>query len=63
MVGRQDGSVTLVRQPEEAGVRVMLSGPDMDPVYSIASDSNYIYTGCRDGHIRRYCLNNIVNLK
>ena len=63
MLGRQDGSVSLVRQPGETGVRLMLSGPDMDPVYSIASDNNYIYTGCRDGHIRRYCLNNIVNLK
>ena len=63
MVGRQDGSVNLVRQPGETGVRLMLSGPDMDPVYdpvySIASDNNYIYTGCRVGHIRRYCLNNI----
>ena len=63
MVGRQDGSVSLLREPGDSRVMVMLSGPDMDPVYSIASDNNYIYTGCRDGLVRRYCLNNIVNLK
>ena len=63
MLGRQDGSVSLLRDPGDSRVKVMLSGPDMDPVYSIASDNNYIYTGCRDGLVRRYCLNNIVNLK
>jgi len=50
LTSRQDGSVTLYM----AGGRVELTGSDTDPVYCLASDSLHVYTGCRDGWVRKY---------
>lgn len=33
-----------------------LTGCDLDPVYSTASDGTYCYTACRDGFVRKYKL-------
>ena len=52
-VARQDGSVTL---HGPAGRTIGLSGPDTEPVYSLATDASHLYTGCRDGLVRRYSL-------
>ena len=60
---RQDGATTLVQESGDLRSMMMLTGPDMDPVYSITSDQDYIYTGCRDGLVRRYCINSIVSLE
>ena len=53
VVARQDGTVTVYRP---AGARVELTGPDTEPVYSVASDQDWLYTGCRDGSVRKYKL-------
>ena len=58
-VARQDGSVSL----DTGAAAVLLTGPDTDPVYSLASDQHHLYTGCRDGVVRKYDINIIRNLK
>ena len=45
------------RLPVEIGQdRIVLTGSDVDPIYSIASDEEYIYTASRDGSIRKYSI-------
>ena len=39
---------------------VLLTGPDTDPVYSISDDGKNIYTGCRDGVVRKYELSDLM---
>ena len=58
-VARQDGTVSL----DTGSAAVLLTGPDTDPVYSLASDQHHLYTGCRDGVVRKYDINIIRNLK
>ena len=36
--------------------RIVLTGSDVDPIYSIASDEEFIYTASRDGNIRKYSI-------
>jgi len=57
-VSRQDGCVTLhlSRDP------VYLTGPDTEPVYQVVSDGTWLYSGCRDGCVRKYSLDNIKGL-
>ena len=40
-------------------LRVLLSGADVDPINAIKSDGSYIYTGARDGQIRKYNVKDI----
>jgi hypothetical protein len=35
-------------------VTQQLTGPDCDPIYSFANNSNFIYTSARDSIIRKY---------
>ena len=49
-----DGSCFYVN--EELETSLELCGPDCDPVYKIAADSNNLYTSCRDGAVRKYRL-------
>ena len=50
-----DGSCSCIRPFETAKlVSMELSGPDCDPVYDIAQNEKYVFTACRDGHIRKY---------
>ena len=41
--------------------RIILTGSDVDPVYSMASDSDFIYTASRDGCIRKYDINEMFH--
>ena len=58
LVGRQDGTVTLHGGDHVASV--LLTGPDTDPVYSAADDGHNIYIGCRDGTVRKYNFNKLL---
>ena len=39
--------------------RVILTGSDVDPVYSIAADEDFIFTASRDGCIRKYSIHEL----
>lgn len=58
LAGKRDGVCQFYQVDTSAGSmlvnRYQLTGPDCDPVYSIATDLDYIYTACRDGCIRKY---------
>jgi len=58
--GRQDGSVTISCSGGNNVQNVLLTGPDTDPVYSISDDGKNIYTGCRDGVVRKYELSDLM---
>ena len=54
VVSRQDGSVTC-HHPTISGHHVVsLAGSDLEPVYSVSIANGHIYTGSRDGRVRRY---------
>jgi hypothetical protein len=36
--------------------RVVLTGSDVDPIFSISSDGRHVFTGARDGNVRKYDL-------
>lgn len=62
IAGKLDGTCVfyyLNSDKQVTNVRVLLSGADADPVNTIRSDGSYIYTGARDGQIRKY---NIIDL-
>ncbi|KAG8188129.1 hypothetical protein JTE90_029057 [Oedothorax gibbosus] len=52
--GRADGSSIYIAFDSDKCIQ--LTGPDFEPVYCIASNGRSIFTGSRDGHIRRYNL-------
>ncbi|XP_069176107.1 proteasomal ATPase-associated factor 1 isoform X2 [Procambarus clarkii] len=52
LAGRRDGTCQFYKL--DGSSPYQLTGSDCDPIYKIASDSNYIYTACRDGIIRKY---------
>ena len=58
VISRQDGSVTVYM----AGGRLELTGSDTDPVYCLAQDDRNVYTGCRDGAVRKYDMTDLVRL-
>eukprot|EP00096_Caligus_rogercresseyi_P016604 TRINITY_DN9335_c0_g1_i1.p1 TRINITY_DN9335_c0_g1~~TRINITY_DN9335_c0_g1_i1.p1 ORF type:complete len:100 (-),score=23.33 TRINITY_DN9335_c0_g1_i1:105-404(-) len=60
--GRRDGS--CIWYPENASrdsedKRISLLGADADPIYCMACDGEAVYTGARDGRIRKYRLAHI----
>lgn len=52
LAGRRDGICQFCSL--DGSCSYQLTGSDCDPIYKIATDSNYIYTACRDGVIRKY---------
>lgn len=58
LAGKQDGSCIFYNS--SSNQRVVLSGADVDPIFSIAKDERFIYTGARDGKIRKYSIDNIL---
>ncbi|KAL3179308.1 hypothetical protein MRX96_038201 [Rhipicephalus microplus] len=52
MVGRADGSCNF--EALVGAESFSLTGPDCEPVYSVAYDGESFYTACRDGLIRKY---------
>jgi len=62
IAGKLDGSCifyAINSNKQIADERVLLSGADADPINSIKSDGNYIYTASRDGKIRKYNISHI----
>ena len=60
VVGRQDGSVTV--DSNHVDIRMVLTGSDTDPIYSLSDDGSSIFTACRDGIVRKYDFKNIKNI-
>jgi len=58
-VSRQDGCVAV----HLSGDPVYLTGPDTEPVYQVVSDGTWLYSGCRDGCVRKYNLESIRGLR
>lgn len=54
-ISAHDGSCHYVNNQYDS--YLSLTGPDCDPVYRVVCNNNYIFTACRDGHIRKYRLN------
>lgn len=52
LVGRHDGLCQYCTLDGSSSYQ--LTGSDCDPIYQIATDSQHIYTACRDGMIRKY---------
>ena len=59
IISRQDGTVSC----DAGGELVTLAGADHDPVYSVSCDSDHLYTGCRDGLVRKYSIKTINNCR
>jgi len=58
IVGRHDGSCLYYTLSNNK--RVVLTGADVDPIYGIALTEEYVFTGARDGKIRKYQLDEII---
>ncbi|XP_065057769.1 proteasomal ATPase-associated factor 1-like isoform X3 [Rhopilema esculentum] len=56
-VARGDGSLQIYN-PFEQNVKetLQLTGPDDDPIYRFCCYGEDVYSACRDGVIRKYCL-------
>ena len=57
VVGKQDGLCIFYRfnsDEEVINSKVLLSGADADPINTIKCDGSHVYTGARDGRIRKY---------
>ena len=65
VAGKLDGTCFFYCLTSDAKLssdsKVLLSGADADPVNAIKCDGNYIYTGARDGQIRKYNIMDIHN--
>lgn len=62
IAGKLDGTCvfySLTPDKQLTDLRVLLSGADADPVNTIKSDESHIYTGARDGKIRKYSIADI----
>jgi len=60
LVGRQDGSLTL--HLFNSNTQLALSGPDNDGVTSLAKDGQYIYSASRDGAVRKYSRETLLQI-
>jgi len=58
-VSRQDGCVAV----HLSGDPVYLTGPDTEPVYQVVTDGTWLYSGCRDGCVRKYNIESIRGLR
>lgn len=54
MAGHADGICIFRSFKNKCTTRLQLTGPLCDPVYSIVSDSKFVYTSTRDSVIRAY---------
>ena len=57
IVGKQDGTCIFYRfnsYNHPMSNKVLLSGADADPINTIKCDGVHVYTGARDGKIRKY---------
>lgn len=60
VLGRQDGICTVISlQEAHNAIRVYLTGSDCDGIRDISSNGKWIFTGCRDGLIRKYDFNQV----
>jgi len=58
LIGRVDGSCSCVRNTptQQNSLTMELTGPNCDPLFSLSSFDNYVYTACRDRQVRKYKL-------
>lgn len=57
LVGRGDGTTSCISTKEDCeSVTYELTGPDCDPIYSLSTHANCVYTACRDKRVRKYKL-------
>ena len=58
VVCRGDGTTEILSSLNSQSPLLIrkLTGPTFDPVSSVASYQNMVYTGCRDGKVRKYTL-------
>ncbi|XP_028656165.1 proteasomal ATPase-associated factor 1-like [Erpetoichthys calabaricus] len=56
-VSQGDGSCYLIQQDFDHVIE--LTGPDIDPVYKVATWEKCVFTCCRDGYIRKYQLSDL----
>ena len=57
LIGKQDGTCIFYRfnsDKKPINTKVLLCGADADPINSIKCDGSHVYTGSRDGKIRKY---------
>lgn len=59
-VSRADGTV-LFLPVNGSSKRISLTGPNCDPIYDMAFNGKYIFTCCRDGVVRQYNIENVLN--
>lgn len=62
LAGKYDGSCIWYGLADNGSVnnnRIVLTGADVDPINGIATDGTYIFTGARDGAIRKYALSDM----
>jgi len=59
LCGRQDGTCTLYNT--RSSHQIVLSGPDYERITGISRDDEYIYTGSRDGVVRKYKVVNLLS--
>lgn len=56
IVGRNDGTVSCFEFCSKTRKCITLTGSDCDPVYSICTVKDEIFTACRDSKIRKYII-------
>jgi hypothetical protein len=59
IVGRQDGSCLFYNTATNS--RIVLTGTDVDPINGITISEDFVYTGARDGKIRKYHLKEVLS--
>jgi len=62
MAGKYDGACVWYPFDGNSSIgnqRIILTGSDVDPVYSIAADEDFIFTASRDGCIRKYSIHEL----
>ncbi|XP_045116481.1 proteasomal ATPase-associated factor 1-like [Portunus trituberculatus] len=57
LAGRRDGTCQFYKLDGSSSLQ--LTGSDCDPIYRMAINSSHVYTACRDGHVRKYCVRDL----
>ena len=48
--------MTIHQVDRSPHTRLDLTGADTEPVYKVVEDGTLLYTGCRDGTVRKYSM-------
>ena len=62
--GKYDGTCVCYSLDSNNGQvgkeRIVMTGADVDPIYAMARDQDYVFTASRDGCIRRYFVEDLA---